>query len=242
MTSTGNIVLSVCDLQVGYGDLTAVWGADLAVRPGRVLALVGRNGAGKSTFLLGIAGLLRPTRGTVILDGTDITALPPHRRGALGLSLVPEGKRVFRPLSVHENLQMGAFARRVSGRAAGKLMEEMYERFPVLGRRRSALAGDLSGGQQQMLAIAQALMSRPRVLMLDELSSGLAPAVVDEVFEIVAALRADGIGVVLVEQLVSEMLSGVADDVVVLDGGRVVLAAEAASLSVERLARLVYAS
>ena len=241
MTSAA-IVLSVEGLQVGYGDLTAVWEADLAVRPGRVLAVVGRNGAGKTTLLRGIAGLLRPTRGTVTLDGTEISALPPHRRGALGLSLVLEGKRIFRPLTVHENLQMGAFARRVGRRAADELMEEMYERFPALAGRRTARAGDLSGGQQQMLAIAQALMSRPRVLMLDEPSSGLAPAVVDQVFAIVAGLRSDGIGVVLVEQLVAEMLSGVADDVVVLDGGRVVLAAEATSLSVEQLAGLVYTS
>ncbi|WP_072801620.1 ABC transporter ATP-binding protein [Rhodococcoides yunnanense] len=239
MTATEPL-LSVQSLRVGYGDLTAVWDASLDLMPGRVLALVGRNGAGKSTLLLGVTGLLRPTQGRVLLGGRDITTVPPHRRGKLGLSLVMEGKRVFRPLTVEENLKVGTFSQGASRKESAALIDEMYQRFPMLAERRTKMAGDLSGGQQQSLAIAQALMSRPKVLMLDEPSSGLAPSVIDGVFDLIGTLKKDGIAILLVEQLVADMLGGVADDVVVLDGGRVVLSEPADSLTVERLAGLVY--
>jgi branched-chain amino acid transport system ATP-binding protein len=236
--------LEVASLQIGYGDLVAVWDVSLNVSPGRTCALVGRNGAGKTTALLGIAGLLKPRAGKVRVGGTDITGLAPHRRASIGLSLVLEGKRIFRPMTVQENLVLGAFGPKSKTRATDTKsgLEEAYERFPMLAERRTKLAGDLSGGQQQMLAIAQALMSRPRFLMLDEPSSGLAPSVVDAIFDVIGQLKAEGMGIVLVEQLVEEMLSGVADDIVVLDSGRVVLSGAAADLSVERLASLVYAS
>lgn len=234
-------LLSAEGLQVGYGDLVAVWDASIEVQSGRIVSLVGRNGAGKTTFLLGIAGLLNPAKGSVTLEGDDITKMPPYRRSSRGLSLVLEGKRVFRDLTVRENLVLAAPTRRQDRRDLNERIDEMYERFPALKHRQQKPAGDLSGGQQQMLAIAQSLMCRPRVLMLDEPSSGLAPVVVDEVFDLLTELKQEGLGIILVEQLVAEMLGGIADDIVVLDGGRVALSGPASSMSIEQLAGLVYA-
>ena len=228
---TQDIVLEVRGLRVGYGDLTAVWAADITAAAGRTCAVVGRNGAGKTTLLKGIAGLLNTDDGAVLLDGADLSGLPAHERARRGLALVQEGKRVLRSLTVQENLRMGLFARtrrRRGSRGDRGAFDEVFERFPVLAERRSQLAGDLSGGQQQMLAIAQALIIRPKVLMVDEPSSGLAPIVVQEVFDVITGLKQEGIAIILVEQLVEDVLSDVADDVVVLEGGRVVNSGEAA--------------
>ncbi|MFC5751324.1 ABC transporter ATP-binding protein [Actinomadura rugatobispora] len=239
--STSPPALDVADLQVAYGDLVAVWEASLQLMPGRITALVGRNGAGKTTLLSGICGLLPTRSGSVALDGRTITGLPPHRRVRLGMSIVQEGKQVFRDLSVHDNLRVGLRGRR-SRQDDATILEELYERFPVLGERRRQRAGALSGGQQQMLAIATALAARPRVLLVDEPSSGLAPVITDQVFELLDRLRAEGLAILLVEQLVDELLGGIADDVVVLDRGRVTLRDRASNLSAETIANSIYSS
>lgn len=228
-----SVSLEVSRLKLGYGDLTAVWDASFTARTGRICAVVGRNGAGKTTLLSGIAGLLPAKAGTVRLLGEDVERLPTHTRVKAGLTLVQEGKRIFRSLSVQENLRLGAFAHNAKGAELRSLYDEMYERFPALAERRHSSAGTLSGGQQQMLAIAQALVSRPKVLLIDEPSAGLAPVVVDEVHAAIRQLKAEGLSIVLVEQLIEDILGDVADDVVILEGGRVVLAAPASSLTVE---------
>jgi len=243
MTQSG--VLEVRGLRVGYGDLTAVWEADITASAGRTCALVGRNGAGKTTLLKGIAGLLSADDGEILLDGVNLSGLPAHERARRGLALVQEGKRVLRSLTVQENLRMGLFARkerRGMSRADRGAFDEVFQRFPVLAERRSQLAGDLSGGQQQMLAIAQALVGRPSVLMIDEPSSGLAPIIVQEVFDVIGGLKQEGIAIVLVEQLIEDVLSNVADDVVVLEGGRVILSADAAKVDPDKLVRDTYSS
>ena len=214
--------LTVRGLSAGYGDITAVWDLDLTVSPGQVVALLGCNGAGKTTTLHAIAGLLPVSRGKVTLGDVDITRAPPYRRVTEGIALVQEGKQIFRHLTVEENLYLGAYARRIRRRQLHRHLDEQYDHFPILGERRRARAGSLSGGQQQMLAIAQALLAEPSVLMLDEPSAGLAPAVVIEVFDVVSRLKDQGIGILLVEQLADRALA-VADDVIVLDIGRVIL-------------------
>ncbi|GAA0566189.1 ABC transporter ATP-binding protein [Actinomadura welshii] len=234
--------LEVSGLSVAYGDLVAVWDASLTLRPGSVTALVGRNGAGKTTLLSGICGLLPIRSGTVALDGEDIGSLPPWRRVARGLSAVQEGKRVFRDLSVRENLVLGLRGGGVRRAALNTELDALYERFPILGERRAQRAADLSGGQQQMLAIATALAARPAVLLVDEPSSGLAPVFVDLVFECLERLRDDGLAILLVEQLVEQVLGGIADEVIVLERGRVTLRDSAANLSVEDVAESIYSS
>lgn len=228
--------LEVSDLRVGYGDLTAVWDASFVVEPGRVCALVGRNGAGKTTLVSGIAGLLPAKAGTVHLYGEEIGRRPAQARVRAGLTLVQEGRRIFRSLTVQENLELGVFARRGNGAQRGTIFDEVYERFPALAERRRTPAAALSGGQQQMLAIAQALVSRPEVLLIDEPSVGLAPVVIDEVHTIIRELKREGLTIVLVEQLIDDVLDGIADDVVMIEGGRVVLRAEASSLTVDDVA------
>ncbi|OLT38386.1 hypothetical protein BJF79_27055 [Actinomadura sp. CNU-125] len=236
--STPESALEVTDLQVAYGDLVAVWEASLRLTPGRITALVGRNGAGKTTLLSGICGLLPSRSGTVALEDRDITGLPPWKRARRGLAIVQEGKQVFRDLTVHDNLRVGLRARRSRGDTS--VLDELYERFPVLGERRTQQAGALSGGQQQMLAIATALAARPGVLLVDEPSSGLAPVITDQVFELLGTLRKEGLAILLVEQLVDELLGGIADDVVVLDRGRVTLRDEAANITAETIAESIY--
>jgi branched-chain amino acid transport system ATP-binding protein len=232
-------MLEVSGLRVGYGDLTVIWEADLTLTPGRTTALLGRNGAGKTTLVSGIAGLQPARAGTVVLDGRDVTRMRPWERATLGLGVVQEGKRILRSLTVVENLVVGLPAG-VRGKAVDEVLEEAFTRFPVLRDRRMAVAGSLSGGQQQMLALANAMVGRPKVLLIDEPSSGLAPVVVDEVLNAVDQLKRDGIAVLLVEQLVEEVLAGYADDVVVIDQGRVVLADEVANVTVDDVVRGVY--
>lgn len=229
--------LEVSGLRLGYGDLTAVWDASFSVEPGRICALVGRNGAGKTTLMSGIAGLLPAKAGTVRLLGEAIGGQPAQARVRAGMTLVQEGRRIFRSLTVQENLELGMFARRGNGARRGTIFDEVYERFPALAERQRTSAAALSGGQQQMLAIAQALVSRPDVLLIDEPSVGLAPVVVDEVHTIIRELKRGGLTIVLVEQLIEDVLNGIADDVVMIEGGRVVLNSEASSLTVEDVSR-----
>ena len=212
--------LDIKGLATGYGDLRVVSDATLHVESRSVTALLGRNGAGKTTTLRAIAGLNRITAGSATLDGADLSRMQPYRRARAGIAYVQEGKRVFRSRTVEENLLLGTYACR--DRARGRaLIEEMYERFPVLAQRRRLPAAQLSGGQQQMLAIAQALVADPGVLMLDEPSAGLAPAIVGQVLEVIEDLRERGLAVLLVEQAVDFALAA-ADRVVVLNVGRTV--------------------
>jgi branched-chain amino acid transport system ATP-binding protein len=224
---SSDALLRVESLSAGYRDLQAIWEVDLTVQAGQVTVLLGRNGAGKSTTLLTIAGLLRTLGGRVELGGEDISARPARLRTKMGLALVRENKRIFRQRTVEENLLIGGFIMRRAERQ--KALRRAYEQFPILLERRHQLAGALSGGQQQMLAIAQALMPQPRVIMLDEPSAGLAPAIVKDVFATLTRLRDEGVGVLLVEQLVDQAMA-VADRIVLLDQGRVVSAGAGAGM------------
>jgi branched-chain amino acid transport system ATP-binding protein len=231
-------LLDVRNLGTGYGDLRVVWDVSFSVAPGRITALLGRNGAGKTTTLRAVAGLNRVSAGSVRYRDADITRLPAHRRVRQGIGFVQEGKRIFHRRTVEENLLIGGYSLGIGRRRLPAELGRVYELFPALAERGRTVAGTLSGGQQQMLAIGQALMAKPALLMLDEPSSGLAPSIVAEVMAAVAALKATGLGIVLVEQAV-EAAVAVADDVVVLDVGRVVLhraASEADDLDLLRAA------
>lgn len=236
-------MLTVEGLEGGYGDIRVLWGADLTVQAGRITAVLGRNGAGKTSLLDAISGLLPVVgAGRVTLDGTDLTTLPPPRRIRRGLAYVQQNKQVFRRRTVEENLLIGGYTlpgRGLRSRARRAALAEAYERFPMLAERRGHLAGGLSGGQQQMLAIGQALMPGPRLVMLDEPSAGLAPSIVAEVFELIAGLRAEQLGVLLVEQVVDDAME-IADDVVVLESGRVAVAGPVAQFSDSDVVREVY--
>jgi branched-chain amino acid transport system ATP-binding protein len=209
-------LLSVRDLVVAYGHVQAVRSVSFDVPRGSLVTLVGANGAGKTSVLNAVAGLVRPRAGRVLFDGNDITGTPAHRLVAAGLVQVPEGREILATLTVEENLQLGTWHRR--GRP--ERIPQMYHRFPVLGDRRHLQAGSLSGGEQQMLAIARALVADPVVLLLDEPSMGLAPKVVDEVFRVIEEIRADGTTVLLVEQNARRALRA-ADYGYVLETGEV---------------------
>ena len=232
-------LLEVSQIAAGYGDLRAVWDVSLNVWPGQLTVLLGRNGAGKTTTLRAVSGLNRVQRGTVRLDGLDITRAPAHQRVRLGMGYVQEGKRVFRRLTVEQNLILGGYTRRLSRARLTREADRVYELFPLLGDKRRAAAGSMSGGQQQMLAIGQALMAEPRLLLLDEPSGGLAPVVVAEVMDRVAGLCRQGIGILLVEQAV-EAAIGYADHVAVIDVGKVVLSARASDVDDMTLLREAY--
>ncbi|WP_396655769.1 ABC transporter ATP-binding protein [Microbacterium sp.] len=234
-------IFSIDQVSVAYGDLVAVWDASLELRPGSVTALVGRNGAGKTTLISGVCGLLPLRAGTVRLKGDDITTVPAYHRAARGLGVVQEGKRVFRELTVRENLVLGLRAGGARRSAFEGELNALYERFPILGEKRGQPAAALSGGQQQLLAIASALASKPVVLLVDEPSSGLAPVFVDLVFETLESLRDDGIAILLVEQLVEQVLGGIADEVIVMERGRFTLRDAAKNLTVDQVAKGIYA-
>lgn len=217
-------------LEVSYGPVTAVRGIDLTVANGEVVAVLGRNGAGKTTTLKALAGLLPASDGTISLDGEDVTRLPADERVRRGLVLVPEGRGMFAELSVRENLVMGAFHRRLPRSRLGDDIDRATERFPRLLERLDQPAGSLSGGEQQMLAIARGLMSEPRVLMVDEPSLGLAPIIVELLYGLLADLAKSGLTLLIVEQYVQVAL-GIADRAYVLDKGVVALRGTAADLA-----------
>ena len=217
--------LELADLVVTYGRTEAVRGVSLVVPPGQVVALIGANGAGKTTIMRTISGLLRPRSGRVRFDGADITGWAAHRIAAAGLLQVPEGRQCFAELTVAENLTLGAYL--VPERAEiARRQDGVLTRFPRLAERLEQLAGSLSGGEQQMLAIGRALMGAPRLLLLDEPSMGLAPLFVEEIFGIVASLKSEGTTILLVEQNASAALE-IADEAYVLETGRVVLSGPA---------------
>lgn len=214
------VLLDVRGLSAGYGDLRILKEVSLSVWAGKVTAVLGSNGAGKTTLLSTISGLVQARSGSIELLGREVAKMAAYKRSTRGLALVQEGKRIFRHLTVAQNLMVGGAKLHRDQRKAG--IERAYERFPVLGEKRSALAGSLSGGQQQMLAIGQALVPSPRVLMLDEPSAGLAPIIVNDVLRVIKTLASEGVGIILVEQLVDQALS-VADRVMVLDLGSIVI-------------------
>jgi branched-chain amino acid transport system ATP-binding protein len=212
-----------------YGDSHVLQGVSLHLGAGRLLGLLGRNGAGKTTCMNVAVGLLPPRRGQVSVEGRGLTGAPPEAIAAAGVALVPQGRRIFRSLSVRENLAVAA--RRTSGKgAAAWTLETVFQTFPRLRERASQIAGYLSGGEQQMLAIGRALMRNPRVLLMDEPSEGLAPQIVAEVMATVRALKVGGLSIVLVEQN-AKLVFDIADDIVILNSGRVVVDSTAAELS-----------
>jgi branched-chain amino acid transport system ATP-binding protein len=215
-------MLEVSDLRVSYGKIEAVKGISFTVEAGQVVTLIGGNGAGKTTTLRTLSGLLRPTAGAVVFEGEEISAVPAHQIVAKGIAHSPEGRRIFPRLTVLENLELGAFIRKdASGVKADK--ERVFELFPVLSERSTQAAGTLSGGEQQMLAMGRALMSRPRLLMLDEPSMGLSPIMMQRILSTVSELKAQGTTILLVEQNAQAALS-LADSAYVIETGRIVLA------------------
>jgi branched-chain amino acid transport system ATP-binding protein len=214
-------MLEVTGLEVRYGALHAVRGIDLRLEQGQVAVVLGSNGAGKTSTLNAICGAVRPSGGRVRLDGRDITGKPSHRAAALGLVQVPEGRHIIGPLTVEENLLLGAYRQRSRGRVR-ELLGEMYELFPILGERRDTAGGLLSGGEQQMLAFGRALMSEPKTLLLDEPSMGLAPIIVDKIIESVALIAERGLSILMVEQNAAAAFE-LAHYAYVLEQGEVIL-------------------
>jgi branched-chain amino acid transport system ATP-binding protein len=223
-----NRLLEISGLDVRYGDFQALFGVELQLADHGALALVGANGAGKTTLLRTIAGAMAPARGRIIFDGTDITATKPHQRVRAGIALVPEGRRLFASLTAEENIRVGAVQ---AGPNAWSL-DRLYDVFPLIARCRNRRAGLLSGGEQQAVAIARALASGPRLLLLDEISLGLAPAVVDGLYDTLAELRAAGTAMILVEQDLDRAMAACPDLICLLEG-RVVLAAPASGTPVD---------
>jgi branched-chain amino acid transport system ATP-binding protein len=231
-------VLEVEGLDAAYGELRALAGVSLRVGPGEIVALVGSNGAGKTTLLRCVAGLVRPRAGRIRWDGADLGGVLAHRVVERGIAMVPEGRRLFGRMSVEENLRLGAFAPRALREMAATL-EAVYATFPRLRERRRQLAGSLSGGEQQMVAIGRALMSRPRLLMLDEPSLGLAPRVVEAIFGVFAAINRAGVAVFLVEQNVRAALA-LAHRAYLLEHGQVMGEGAAAALLEDPQVRQAY--
>ncbi len=231
-------ILHVEDLNVYYGSIHAVKGISFDVEEGEIVTLIGANGAGKSTTLNTVAGLLKPREGKVEFEGESLLGIPPHKIVSRGMALCPEGRRVFLQMSVRDNLEMGAFTRTNSAEVADSL-EMVFERFPRLKEREGQSAGTLSGGEQQMLAMGRALMSKPRLLMLDEPSMGLAPILVQEIFNIIKALNDAGTTVLLVEQNARMALS-IADRAYVLETGKVSMSGNAADLANDERVKQAY--
>ncbi len=218
-------ILAIKDLESGYGELQILWGLSLELQPGRLTSLVGSNGSGKTTLLRAVTGLLKPWKGRITFDGKDVTHLSPHEKAEMGLVLVPEARQLFTDMSVLENLEMGATPK--GARAEFKqTLEWVYTLLPRLKERQSQIAGTLSGGEQQMVAIARGLMAKPKVLMFDELSLGLSPLLVINLFEVLVKLKGEGLTMLLVEQNV-QMALAVSDYAYVLSNGRLETEGEA---------------
>jgi len=232
-------LIEIAGLRAGYGPINVLWGVDLAFEAGRVTTIVGPNGAGKTTLLRALMGLVRPSAGTVLYDGRDIAGARTWDVVERGLVMIPEGRLVFADMSVEDNLKMGAFPRPARAKAKANL-ERAYRTFPRLAERRRQLAGSLSGGEAQMLAIARGLMEEPRVLLIDEPSLGLSPLMVDDIFTTLHRLKDEGQTMVLVEQNTNRALA-LADHVHLMRGGTVVLSQPAAEVDLARLHDLYFA-
>ncbi len=221
-------MLEVKDLEVYYGVIQAIKGISFEVNKGEVIALIGANGAGKTTTLHTVTGLISPKKGHVIFEGKDITKVPAHKIVSMGMAHVPEGRRVFAELSVYENLRMGAYTRK-DKKEIEESLANVYKRFPRLEERKNQMAGTLSGGEQQMLAMGRALMSKPKIILMDEPSMGLSPILVNEIFDIIRAVSESGTTVLLVEQNAKKALA-IADRAYVLETGKIVLEGNAKDL------------
>lgn len=221
-------MLEIKDLEVYYGMIQAIKGVSFEVSEGEVIALIGANGAGKTTILHTITGLLEAKKGSVIFDGKDITKIPAHKIVSMGMAHVPEGRRVFANLSVLQNLKMGAYTRKDKNEIE-ETLKTVYKHFPRLEERKNQPAGTLSGGEQQMLAMGRALMSHPRIILMDEPSMGLSPIFVNEIFDIIKEVSAEGTTVLLVEQNAKKALS-ISDRAYVLETGKIVLEGKAEEL------------
>ncbi|MBQ7123107.1 MAG: ABC transporter ATP-binding protein [Oscillospiraceae bacterium] len=231
-------LLEVKDLEVSYGVIQALKGISFEVKEGEIVTLIGANGAGKTTTMQSVIGLIPSRHGTVTYDGQDITKMPCHKIVHLGMSQVPEGRRIFQELTVYENLLMGAYSRKKEDTFKEDL-ENVYKRFPRLAERSNQIAGTLSGGEQQMLAMGRALMSRPKLLMLDEPSMGLSPLLVDEVFDIIKDINKDGTTILLVEQNAGKSLA-ISDRAYVLETGSIVLSGTGAELAASEEVKKAY--
>ncbi|MBU1357685.1 MAG: ABC transporter ATP-binding protein [Gammaproteobacteria bacterium] len=232
-------MLKLESVKVTYGAIEAVKGVSLEVRAGEVVTIIGANGAGKSTLLKSIVGLEPVSGGRIFIDGKDCTQVPPHRRVGLGVAMCPEGRGVFADQTVRENLMLGAYLRRKDAPAIEAAIEREYRRFPRLKERQHQLSGTLSGGEQQMLAIARALMSEPRLLLLDEPSLGLAPLIIKDIFEAIRQLRKSGLTILLVEQMAKQAL-GVADRAYVLETGLITMEGSGRELLDDPAVRAAY--
>ena len=220
-------MLKVSDLHVYYGSIHAVKGVSFEVHEGEVVTLIGANGAGKSTVLNTVSGLLHPRSGSVVFHGKDLHGVPAHKLVGMGLAQVPEGRHVFLQMTVQENLEMGAFSQPLSGIEAD--LESVYQRFPRLQERRKQIAGTLSGGEQQMLAVGRALMAKPKMILMDEPSMGLSPLLVKEIFAIIQEVNKQGITILLVEQN-AKMALAISDRAYVLETGNISIEGNAADL------------
>jgi branched-chain amino acid transport system ATP-binding protein len=232
-------MLALDAVEMAYGAIQAVKGVSLEVRAGEVVAIIGANGAGKSTLLKGIVGLEPLAAGRLMIDGQDCTDMPAHLRVGVGVALSPEGRGVFPDQTVRENLMLGAYTARRDVARVNALIAQEFERFPRLAEREHQLAGTLSGGEQQMLAISRALMSQPRLLLLDEPSLGLAPLIIADIFRSIRALRASGLTILLVEQMANQALA-VADRAYVLETGRITVQGTGAELLNNPAVRAAY--
>lgn len=224
-------MLQVTDLQAGYGESQVLFDVSIKVEEGQVVSLVGSNAAGKTTMLNAISGIIMPWKGKITFKGQDITTMPPHERVELGLIQTPEGRRLFPNMTVLENLMLGQYSKRArsTGKNIKEKLEEIYQRFPRLYERRHQPAGQMSGGEQQMCAVGRSLMSEPSLLIFDEPSLGLAPIIVEQMFEIINEIRNDGVTILLIEQNVSKALK-LADNAYVLEDGRIKLQGPGAEL------------
>ncbi|MBQ1545571.1 MAG: ABC transporter ATP-binding protein [Clostridia bacterium] len=231
-------LLEVNDLAVNYGVIKAVKGISFHVNEGEVIALIGANGAGKTTTLQTISGMLEPAGGSIVFDGTDITKMPGHKLVSMGIAHVPEGRRVFAELTVYKNLMLGAFSRKDHA-GVQQSLEEIYRRFPRLEERKNQVAGTLSGGEQQMLATARALMSAPRLILMDEPSMGLSPLFVAEIFDIIQSINETGTTVLLVEQNAKKALE-IADRAYVLETGTIAMDGDAKDIMNDDRIRKAY--
>ncbi|MDD5953925.1 MAG: ABC transporter ATP-binding protein [Firmicutes bacterium] len=231
-------MLEVKNLEVYYGVIRALNGISFEVNQGEIVSLIGANGAGKTTTMQSVVGLIPKRAGTVLFDDHDITKTPCHKIVQLGMTQVPEGRRIFQELTVYENLMMGAYTEKDKQRFKADL-EAIYTRFPRLAERRSQIAGTLSGGEQQMLAMGRAVMCHPKLLMLDEPSMGLSPLLVDQVFEIIRDINRDGTTILLVEQNAGKSLA-ISDRAYVLENGSIVLSGTGAELAASEKVRKAY--
>ena len=231
-------MLEVRDLQVYYGMIHAIKGISFDVNQGEVIALIGANGAGKTTTLHTITGLLAPKSGSVLFEGKDITKVPAHKIVSMGMAHVPEGRRVFAELSVYENLKMGAYTRK-DKKEIEESLANVYKRFPRLEERKNQMAGTLSGGEQQMLAMGRALMSKPKIILMDEPSMGLSPIFVNEIFDIIRAVSESGTTVLLVEQNAKKALS-ISDRAYVLETGTITMSGKAKDLLEDEAVKRAY--